>query len=404
MTTAAHADRRRRVDELEHSIVSRAERMSADMYAFLVDVREFDELGGFLDWGQQTCAEWLAWRCDIGMNAARERVRVAHALDVLPLISAPFAAGKLSYAKARALTRVATRENESGLLTFAMKTTAVEVESRVAQMHNARPESTAEAQQHHEQTRAPRVARPRPRDDDDHGRDPLRAGRADLPRDRPRRAAARRRGACGNRYELARAPGRRPRGRGSVVSRGRVGRPLEQRGPLSGRRSRGRGGACGRRGPVGPAGRVRPPPRLRRQHRPRDRGAARRRPQAADHPVGAAPRALVARRGCAFPGCTHTRFVDAHHVRHWTNGGETSLANLLLLCSAHHTLVHELAFGIVKDAQGRWCFRQPNGRAIPAHGWRLEPEADGSAENPPAGDRPAQHADCSIAALREEAA
>ena len=53
-------------------------------------------------------------------------------------------------------------------------------------------------------------------------------------------------------------------------------------------------------------------------------------------------RALMARdKSCAFPGCHHTRFVDAHHIQHWSAGGETSLDNLMLLCSQHHKLVHE---------------------------------------------------------------
>ena len=46
-------------------------------------------------------------------------------------------------------------------------------------------------------------------------------------------------------------------------------------------------------------------------------------------------------RTCRFPGCTHSRYVDGHHIKHWANGGETALANLMLLCSAHHTLLHE---------------------------------------------------------------
>lgn len=118
-------------------------------------------------------------------------------------------------------------------------------------------------------------------------------------------------------------------------------------------------------------------------------------------------RALWSRdRGCVFPGCTHRRFVDTHHVHHRTKGGETSLDNLLLLCSAPHTLVHEGGFGIMKDAQGQWRFRRPDGRAIPEQGWQVEPEpeSEASTENPPAGDRPAQHADCSMAVPREEAA
>src|SRR5262249_17417380 len=58
-------------------------------------------------------------------------------------------------------------------------------------------------------------------------------------------------------------------------------------------------------------------------------------------------RALLARDGgCSFPGCTHTRYIHAHHIRHWSQGGETSLANTLLLCSAHHRLVHEDCYTI----------------------------------------------------------
>jgi hypothetical protein len=49
-------------------------------------------------------------------------------------------------------------------------------------------------------------------------------------------------------------------------------------------------------------------------------------------------------RGCRFPGCTHTRFVDAHHIRHWADGGETKLSNLVELCGRHHRLLHEGGF------------------------------------------------------------
>jgi hypothetical protein len=79
-------------------------------------------------------------------------------------------------------------------------------------------------------------------------------------------------------------------------------------------------------------------------------------------------RALLARdKHCCFPGCTHDRWVAAHHVKHWANGGETNPANLLLLCSAHHRMVHEGGFRIEKDFQGQWLFLRPDGRPI-AHG------------------------------------
>ena len=47
-----------------------------------------------------------------------------------------------------------------------------------------------------------------------------------------------------------------------------------------------------------------------------------------------------------FPGCTNHRYVDAHHVRHWADGGETKLANLVLLCRHHHGAIHEAGWSI----------------------------------------------------------
>jgi|TARA_B100002003_G_C14109393_1_gene533586 hypothetical protein len=45
-------------------------------------------------------------------------------------------------------------------------------------------------------------------------------------------------------------------------------------------------------------------------------------------------------QGCRYPGCCETRYVDAHHIQHWCDGGETSLDNLVLLCRQHHRLLH----------------------------------------------------------------
>jgi hypothetical protein len=78
-----------------------------------------------------SCAHWLNFKCGMGMNAARERVRVARALDELPKISAAFEAGTLSYSKVRAMTRVATPENEDFLLHIARHGTAYHVETLV---------------------------------------------------------------------------------------------------------------------------------------------------------------------------------------------------------------------------------------------------------------------------------
>ena len=77
-------------------------------------------------------------------------------------------------------------------------------------------------------------------------------------------------------------------------------------------------------------------------------------------------RALAARDGrCRFPGCQNRR-CDAHHVRHWADGGETALDNLVLLCRRHHRAVHEEGFRITLDAAGDVHFTRPDGRAFPA--------------------------------------
>ncbi len=76
-------------------------------------------------------------------------------------------------------------------------------------------------------------------------------------------------------------------------------------------------------------------------------------------------RALEARdRGCRFPGCTHRRGTDAHHVVHWTKGGETSLDNLALLCRAHHRLVHEGCYEVNLGGDGTIRFVRPDGRVV----------------------------------------
>ena len=76
-------------------------------------------------------------------------------------------------------------------------------------------------------------------------------------------------------------------------------------------------------------------------------------------------RALASRdRHCRFPGC-EARRCDAHHVRHWADGGATKLENLVLLCRRHHRAVHEEGFGLTLDAEGEPQFTQPNGWPLP---------------------------------------
>ena len=98
------------------------------MHRLLTCVRQFDESE---EWGRQgarTCADWLAWRIGLAPGAAREKVRVARALGKLPALDAAMASGRLSYAKARALTRVATPSNEARLVEIALAATGAQLE------------------------------------------------------------------------------------------------------------------------------------------------------------------------------------------------------------------------------------------------------------------------------------
>ena len=91
-------------------ITEGAGHLAAATGAWLGLVAEFDRREGWAVWGVKSCAHWLSWRCGIGLVAGREHVRIARALVDLPVIRAALAEGRLSYSKARALTRVATAE------------------------------------------------------------------------------------------------------------------------------------------------------------------------------------------------------------------------------------------------------------------------------------------------------
>ena len=78
-------------------------------------------------------------------------------------------------------------------------------------------------------------------------------------------------------------------------------------------------------------------------------------------------RALTARdRGCRFPGCGSRRYLDAHHIEHWADGGATDLENLLHLCGHHHRLLHEGGYRITRTAGAGISFQRRDGRPIPA--------------------------------------
>ena len=373
-------DRRLAIDELDRAIVNLAARINASTYDLLVLIREFDERAGWLKCGSTCCSQWLHWRCDLSPSAAREKVRVAHALKELPQISMEFAKGALSYSKVRALVRVATPANEGLLLNFALSTTAARVEERCHQMRNTSPTAADAANRAHAR-RSLRVWKDSER------------GMLTITVELPLESGAL---VCQALDKAVEAEGRKGPEFEEDSWSAQQADALETlaKGYLSGGAREGASAADGYQVVVhvdgvaleGGEGRsdlamesvkrltcdgsVVPmvdgidgePMNVGRKHR--------------TVPT-ALKRALWSRDGgCSFPGCTHTRFVDAHHIRHWADGGETSLENTALLCSAHHRLVHEGGYEIRKDNRGRWYFRRPDGRAIPAHGYHPDDMVD----------------------------
>src|SRR5437660_10248250 len=114
-------------DRLGDEIAELSAHLDAAAARLLELIRAFDGRGGW-NTGFRSCAAWLSWRVGLDLGAARERVRVARALGTLPLLAEALARGELSYAKVRALTRVATSETEVRLLAVGRAGTAAHVE------------------------------------------------------------------------------------------------------------------------------------------------------------------------------------------------------------------------------------------------------------------------------------
>ncbi len=376
----APQDRLLSIDELDRGIVNLSCRINAATYELLVLVRQFDERAGWLQWGLDNCAEWLHWRCDLSMSAAREKVRVAHALKTLPLIATAFSTGELSYSKVRPLTRVARADNEEALLAFALQTTASRVEERCRELRCGTVASVDEAQRAHT-GRSLRVFRNAERGTMTITVElPLETGELlQKALDRARDVTVSKtpefvdecwstqqadalvtianaylsgngaQSACtSDNYQVTVHVDRSALANGD----GRSSLPIESVKRL----------CCDGDAIVIVENEEGDPLSVGRKTR--------------TVPT-AIKRTLQARdESCVFPGCHHKRFVDAHHVKHWSAGGETSLDNLLLLCERHHRLVHEGAFRIERDYQNRWFFKRPDGRAVPSCVYRVQDMID----------------------------
>ena len=373
------------LDRLGDEIAELSAHLEAASARLLNLIREFDDRVG---WGNgfRSCADWLSWRIGLDLGAAREKVRVARALGTLPLLADALARGELSYAKVRALTRVATPETEARLLGVGRGGTAAHVERIVRgwRYMDRKAEARETARQH--ASRALHVHQ----DEDGtvvvRGRLEPEAGalliralaaarEALYQRGRSERAVTRFNesssdhpimtqqqadalallaetalqheldpGAPGERYQVVihvdataltdpDQPGQ------SVLEDGpRVSAETSRRLACDASRVVMRHDEEGRIVEVGARTRT-IPPALRRALHHRD-------------------------QGCRFPGCG-IPFVQGHHVRHWANGGPTTLSNLAMLCRRHHRAVHEEGYRVDRQPDGALQFRRPDGRSLP---------------------------------------
>jgi len=342
---------------LEDQITELAAHISAATWRLLALIREYDLCSGWNGGGTKSCAHWLNWRCGIALGAAREKVRVAHALADLPQISAAFREGRVSYSKVRAMTRVATPENEDYLLMIARHGTASHMERlvrsyrRVGRLEAREQLSQRELSCYIDEDGSWVIRGRLTPEQGERLLLALDAAVEEIPRDDEQTIAMRRADALEGLAEsyLNTGTGDSSGGdRYTVHVHTRV-EDLQEAGDVSAETPRRESCDCGvvhwlenEKGQALDIGR-----------RSRNITPAIRR--ALEHRDG----------GCSFPGCTTHRHVDAHHVVHWADGGETKLDNLVLLCRHHHRLVHEGGFGVSLSTAGEKRFRYPDGRVVP---------------------------------------
>ena len=372
----------------------------AATHRLLVLLAEFDRRSGWELEGHRSCAHWLAFRTGIDLGAAREKVRAARALLGLPQTGAAMARGELSFSQVRALSRVATSDNEGDLLELARECTtaraplaAGEWSERVVRgwKRGSRQDEAALERERHES----RTFSVFPDDDGMYvvrGKLPPEVGAllmraVEAASDALYREEAgleRLAGASPSSDTLRAAAQRRADALALLAERamaaGFGAEPGEDTAHISGTRAAryqvvlhvdsetlSEHGEPGR-------SELEDGTRVAAETSRRiscDAGLVRitHAPDGSVLDVGrrtrtippALRRALEARdRGCRFPGCG-LRFTDAHHVKHWADGGETSLANVLLACAHHHALLHEGGWRVMWSGEGLPVFVDPRG-------------------------------------------
>jgi hypothetical protein len=389
----------RSIDEIAAEICTLAGHINSAHHRWLMLIAEYDRRTGWSDSATQSCAHWLNWKCGIALGAAREKVRVARALEHLPKVCAAMESGKLSYSKVREITRVAQPETEDYLLMIAEHGTAAHVEKLVRAYRRCQDAEELSREARQQQNRSVCF-----RYDDD--------GSLILNCRLPAEAGARIRKAlelaveelppapdvpAGTSPEPVRFSARRADALALVVESFLAHGAIEAAGAerhqivvhVAAETLRDRTAGC-----------------CEFEHGPSMAAETARR-LACDASVVAlienddgeplnvgrktrtisAPlrRVLNARdKGCRFPGCANTRYIDAHHIEHWANGGETKPANLVSLCRFHHHAVHEGGIRVEILDDGALRFVKPNGKAVdgiapgftqPLGDWRKLPAA-----------------------------
>ncbi|WP_419947833.1 DUF222 domain-containing protein [Candidatus Palauibacter sp.] len=349
-------------DPLGDEIAELCAHIDAGQYRLLTLLHVFDREERWSGW--RSCAHWLSWRTGISTGPARERVRVARRLASLPLTAAEMKKGRLSWSKVRALTRIATPENEERLVDFALRHTASQVErfvraQRSAEAAAAGPEAEPAARRYV----SVRV-----------GKDGMYriSGRL-VPEigallvkalDTAGDELHRQEGAAEEEVHTLRETGRRHHDALAMWLEERTSAAVQ----LVVHTVAGEPDVVATEdGSHVPAG------TSRRLLCDAEAVRVERGPDGSVLDVGRRTRTVhwrlrkaleVRDRGCRFPGCG-SRHTQAHHVIPWAEGGKTSLDNLILLCRFHHRWVHEGGWRVEMDPAGEAGFRDPEGSLIP---------------------------------------
>lgn len=350
------------IETLADDIAETAAHIDAATHTLLTKLRTFDQAEGWHDTGALSFAHWLSWRVGLGLGVAREKVRVARCLGDLPRIDDALRRGVLSYSKVRAMTRVATPENEETLLDLALASTAAQLE-KICRLYRPIQKDTGGSFETEDDRRWLRS----------HYQDGMVRITVSLHPDEAARVLA----AVDVSAEIRSGEADRVDGLVALADQAmgdaaEIGKPAVEAvvrvevdaATLVGKLPDGTGiPAETSRRLLCDAGII----ALAEDERGNPLALGRKRRTVST----ALRRALHARDGgCQFPSCSNHRFVDAHHIDHWVDGGETNLDNAILMCRRHHRFVHEFGFSVERGEDGLTTFRNPRGWIVPPTGER----------------------------------